>query len=234
MKTTTTKRISTGFQFLDDISGGGFAEGETWMIQGASGTGRTTMALNLFRNMAIGGNIPGFLNSETRKIDSIHRCLANETGIDSSRLIPELLSSVEKEKLRAIIPDMKDRECFITDHVFDSDDQILALLNDWTLLRGVKLIVMDRLDYGTPNLGMAHETMARLKELAEQNGVTVVVTYPYDPSPECDWTIRLETVTAEERQHVDIVKAETFMGDFSMDTTELIFEKAIGRMSERA
>jgi len=226
---TTTKRISTGFQFLDDISGGGFAEGETWMIQGASGTGRTTIALNLYRNLSIAEKTPGFIGHESGKVDTMIRILANESGIDSLMICAGRMS----DKLRLAVAKVGQWQGRMTDRCFRSDDQLLDLINEWTLLRSVNVVLIDRLDY-FGNIGRVHETMARLKELAEQNGVTVVVTYPYDPSPECDWTIRLETVTVEERQHVDIVKAETFMGDFSMDTTELIFEKAIGRMSERA
>jgi circadian clock protein KaiC len=58
MRTTTSLRLSTGIQGLDEILHGGFLPGRSWLVTGQPGAGKTTLGLHFVAAGAAGGDRP--------------------------------------------------------------------------------------------------------------------------------------------------------------------------------
>ena len=84
----STNRISTGVDGLDELLGGGFIRGRTYLVAGEAGTGKTTFALQYLYNGALRHGEPGvYVTIDERPKHIIEDALA--MGWDLERLMEE-------------------------------------------------------------------------------------------------------------------------------------------------
>ena len=78
--------IPLGLAPLDRMLGGGIRPGELMLIGGAQGTGKTTMALQMARNVAASGQAYVlYVNFEHDDADMLNRLIAMESALPHSR-----------------------------------------------------------------------------------------------------------------------------------------------------
>ena len=78
----TTSPIPLGMAPLDRMLGGGLRPGELMLIGGAQGTGKTTMALQMARNVAASGQAYVlYVNFEHDDADMLNRLIAMESAL---------------------------------------------------------------------------------------------------------------------------------------------------------
>ncbi len=174
--------LSTGFAGLD-IETGGFRDGEFIIIGARPSMGKTTLALNIARNMCteIKVNI-GFFSIETASSILIEKLLASEAGVNSRSLqTGEILQSDMSRLVNAASTlSGKVGDFWIDD---TSGIKINTLRNRSRMLkrRGAKIIFVDYLTLiNTERRDMArHEQIAEvsrsLKALARELMIPVVV-----------------------------------------------------------
>ncbi len=80
----------TGFDPLDEHLGGGLRGGELVLIGGSQGLGKTTLALQLFRNAAAGGRRALFVSYEHEETGLLERLLVQEAAAVAGAAAPSL------------------------------------------------------------------------------------------------------------------------------------------------
>jgi replicative DNA helicase len=76
-----TRTWSTGFELLDACLGGGLRGGELTVLGGAPGVGKTTLALQIARNIAAGGGRVSYVCYEHTGQELLTRLLLMEAGL---------------------------------------------------------------------------------------------------------------------------------------------------------
>ena len=101
---TTEPSLSTGIEGLDDVLGGGFAPGHVYLLEGAPGTGKTTLALQFLREGArLGERVLYITLSETA--EELRQTAASHgwtmKGVDLFVLLPpeSLLDEQQQQSL---------------------------------------------------------------------------------------------------------------------------------------
>lgn len=78
--------VKTGFPTIDKLTGGGFRGSKLIIIAGRPRMGKTSIMLNMARNMAKNGDMVGIFSIEMDKEELDDRFTASETGINSLKL----------------------------------------------------------------------------------------------------------------------------------------------------
>jgi len=71
---------ATGFPVLDEYLGGGLRAGELTLLGGPQGLGKTTLALQLLRNVAVSGSAAVYFSYEHDAVTLLAKLLALESG----------------------------------------------------------------------------------------------------------------------------------------------------------
>ena len=89
--------LQSGYNLLDDTING-FYPGEYITLAGATGMGKTAVALNLLLNFAAQGKRCLFISLEMKALALINRMVANKAGIDGSKIRGRKLTESEENK----------------------------------------------------------------------------------------------------------------------------------------
>lgn len=98
----------TGFPLLDNALGGGLRTGGLTLIAGAQGLGKTTLALQIARNMARAGSVVIYFTYEHDPEDMLERLVALEAGEmlgTQSPGLERIRNAFEDETLAASVED---------------------------------------------------------------------------------------------------------------------------------
>ncbi len=143
IKGIAPKALSTGFRELDEVCGGGLHKGGLVMIGGATGMGKTVMALTLAWNMVTTGGRCLYFNLEMKSIDMARRLISAHAEILASDIRKGNLSSAEFEAYFDTVELMK---TLPMDVVSKSDlgiDDILMTIKQQHHAKRLDVVVID-------------------------------------------------------------------------------------------
>ena len=106
----------TGFDNFDKLIGGGFYEGNVITLAGRPGMGKTTIALQMARNVARSGKNVGIITLEMSALELFAKIVSGENKMNNRRLLRDSPNRDEHEKLdRWSVTEMKDLPIFYID-----------------------------------------------------------------------------------------------------------------------
>lgn len=173
--------LSTGLHYLDWATGG-MGPGQLWTVGGATGSGKSALALGIARHVAGLGQYVYFASLEMGAVPLVHRLAAMRTGLDVLRIISWKLSTdqrrqhiealnQEREPAQRIQVDERSR---LTIEDVRTELTTLAFRGD------LGLAVVDYLQLVTPSArqGMRErevaETARGLKQLAMEYEIPII------------------------------------------------------------
>ena len=143
--------VKTGFPVIDEKLGGGFYCGQSIILAGVTGSGKSTAALNIAENVAVAGQTVLFVSLEMSELEMGERIVARKTGltIDEQRqnLVGEKAKSM-KQGL-AYVAMLSDRLKFHTPPA-TTVSKVRAEARMIAARGGLDLIVVDYLQLLTP------------------------------------------------------------------------------------
>jgi replicative DNA helicase len=143
--------IATGFVDLDDKTAG-LQNSELIILAARPSVGKTAMALNIARHVAVDCEEPVFFVSlEQSRIELAERLLCSQARVDSHNLRKGRLSSQDMQKLINAGGLLKDTKLFIDDSPGQGMLRIAANARRLKLRHGIKLVVVDYLQLIEPD-----------------------------------------------------------------------------------
>ena len=177
-------KIPTEFPYLDKITGG-LHPAELVVIAGRAWVGKTTLALNIARNIAIDSHIPvAYFSLEAPAVQIAKRLIKTESGIDIHKLNGAVaITQEESDDLDLLCSNLEKIPLYIDDtpclKIEDFKDKVKRLVED----KGIKLAIVDYFELMTGPEGIRkikdrkQEVQAILKSLkstAKEFGIAVV------------------------------------------------------------
>lgn len=131
--------IKTGMHFLDKILRGLQPKSLT-LIAAATGFGKTTLALNLFANIAKQGRKTLFISNENDVVMNLDRL----SGIAGSRPLKEITSGFNPENVVNEFKQMfENKSMFLSDNAPRTIDEIGGLIRKYSIQQGVEVVILD-------------------------------------------------------------------------------------------
>lgn len=183
--------ITSGYPDLDKYIGG-FKPGQLIVIAARPAVGKSTVALDLARNAAIGAGIPtAFYTLEMSRTEVVERLLAAETNIPLTRLTKGDLSEPEWLRLAQTRERIDPAPLFIEDSSSLTLMEIRSRSRRLTTRHNLGLIVVDYLQLlntGTRRAETRQEEVAQmsrsLKLLAKELHVPVIALSQLNRGPD--------------------------------------------------
>ncbi|MDD2899480.1 MAG: DnaB-like helicase C-terminal domain-containing protein [Desulfuromonadaceae bacterium] len=133
------KGIKTGLHYLDKTLRGLQPKSLT-LIAAATGFGKTTLALNLFANIAKQGQKILFISNE----NDVQMNLDRLSGIAGSRPLKEITSGFNPENVVNEFQQAFDSKCmFLSDNAPRTIDEVCGLIRKYTIQHGVEVVIYD-------------------------------------------------------------------------------------------
>lgn len=139
-----TPGIPTGYASLDKLLCGGLHPGELTVLAGQTGTGSSTLALDILRTCAIKHGLPACLvTSQTAAATAVQRIAAAEARIPAARLRAGTLNDVEQARLAARVAEVAAAPLYIASN---AEGALYPLLAGIVEISGLRLAVVDGAD----------------------------------------------------------------------------------------
>jgi replicative DNA helicase len=155
--------LSTGFSDLDAMTGG-LKPGELWVVAGRPSMGKTSLALDFARHVALGsGEAVGFFSLEMPKLALVERLICTEARVPLYRARRRDLSDDEHERLAYAAGSVKQARIAVDD---TSDLTTLELRSRARRMRkreGVAVLIVDYMQL----MRVPGEKATREQEVAE-------------------------------------------------------------------
>ena len=176
--------IPTGFPYLDKMTGG-LHPSELVIIAGRGSVGKTALALNIARNVAVDSHIPvAYYSLEAPVVRIAKRLMKTESGISIHKLNGAVeITREESDDLDCLCRNLKESPLYLDDtpclKIEDFHDKVKHLVED----KGIKLAIVDYFELMTGPEGICKlkdrklEVQAILKSLkssAKEFGIAVV------------------------------------------------------------
>jgi replicative DNA helicase len=182
--------ISTGYTDLDEITAG-LQNSELILLAARPSIGKTAMALNLARNIAVDEHHPVFFVSlEQSRIEIAERLLCCQARVDSHKLRKGNLSRDDRDKLVEAGGLLREAKIFIDDTPGQGLLRIAANARRLKLRQGIKLVFIDYLQLiepdnrRDPRQEQVAQISRRLKFLARELAIPVVALAQVNRSSE--------------------------------------------------
>jgi replicative DNA helicase len=176
----TISGLPTGFVDLDEKTAG-LQNSELIVLAARPSVGKTGVALNIARHLAVEEQVPVFFVSlEMSRIELAERLLCCQARVDSHRLRKGALGSDDMDKLIAAGGVLRRAKIFIDDSPAQGMLRIAANSRRLLLREGIKLVVIDYLQLiepenrRDPRQEQVAQTSRRLKFLAKELKVPVL------------------------------------------------------------
>jgi replicative DNA helicase len=184
-------QVRTGFVGLDTLLGG-LKRSDLILVAARPGLGKTSLALNMARNAAIGqGARVAIFSLEMSAEQLAQRLLASESGVDSTRLRLGEHSESEERRIMHSMGVLAEGEIYIDDTPVQRTIDVRAKARRLHQEKGLDLIIIDYLQliHGTsmrPDNRVAEtsEISRGLKELARELDVPLVACSQLSRAPE--------------------------------------------------
>lgn len=144
-KGTAPKGLMTGFYDLDRITNG-FQPGQMVIIAARPGVGKSTLAVDIMRNLSIRERVPTAifaLEMSTHEINT--RVLASESRVEINAMRDGSMKDQDWDKVVEVRGKLDDAPLFIDDSPENTVMEIVAKTKMLVKRHGVKLIVVDYL-----------------------------------------------------------------------------------------
>ncbi|MHC4991744.1 MAG: replicative DNA helicase, partial [Planctomycetota bacterium] len=106
--------LPSGFRDLDDMTGG-LQPGEMIILAARPSMGKTSLALNMAEQIAVGGHAAGIFSLEMSKQQLVQRILTARSSIDSHRFRRNMLSKDDFRSLMVACDELQDAPMYIDD-----------------------------------------------------------------------------------------------------------------------
>jgi replicative DNA helicase len=184
-------QVRTGFVDLDTLLGG-LKRSDLILVAARPGLGKTSLALNMARNAAIGqGARVAIFSLEMSAEQLAQRLLASESGVDSTRLRLGEHTEAEERRIMHAMGLLADKEIYIDDSAVQRVVEIRAKARRLHAEKGLDLIIVDYLQlvHGTSSrndsrVAEVSDISRALKELARELDVPVLACSQLSRAPE--------------------------------------------------
>jgi replicative DNA helicase len=175
--------LRTGFPDLDEKLGG-MRSGQVIVVAGTPGTGKTTLAQNFMRSVAVDQNEPtGMFSLEMPKKDVLLRILADVANVEINKLKSGVLTEAEWDLVREAQPRISQAPMYFDGSPDTTVDQMALRARMLVRRFGVKMIIIDHFHiipqdvrkFGGNKVNAAEDTMNRIRIMARTLGVVVVL-----------------------------------------------------------
>ncbi|OGO49793.1 MAG: replicative DNA helicase [Chloroflexi bacterium RBG_16_68_14] len=183
--------IRTGFVDLDTLLGG-LKRSDLILVAARPSLGKTSLALNIARNAAIGqGARVAIFSLEMAAEQLAQRLLAGESGVDSTRLRLGEHTEAEERRIMHAMGVLADAEIYIDDTGFQRPADIRTKAKRLHRERPLDLIIVDYLQLMQGPAGRSDSKVAEvtdisraLKQLARELDVPVIACSQLSRAPE--------------------------------------------------
>jgi replicative DNA helicase len=186
----TNSGLPTGYTDLDEITAG-FHNSELVIIAARPSVGKTSMALNMVRNIVVDERKPAyFVSLEQARIELAERLLVCQARVDSHKLRKGRLSSDDMDKLMEAGDVLRTAKLFIDDTPAQNMLRIAANARRLKLRHDIKIVFIDYLQLiepdnrRDPRQEQVAQISRRLKFLARELNIPVVALAQVNRSSE--------------------------------------------------
>ncbi|MDZ4278607.1 MAG: replicative DNA helicase, partial [Dehalococcoidia bacterium] len=188
---TLLGQVRTGFIDLDARLGG-LKRGDLILIAARPGLGKTSLALNIARNAAVGQDARvAIFSLEMSAAQLAQRMLASESGIDGTRLRLGEQNEAEERRIMDAMGHLGDAEIYIDDTGFQRAADIRAKAKTFNREKPLDLIIVDYLQLMSGPSSRFDNRVAEvsdisraLKGLARELDVPVIACSQLSRAPE--------------------------------------------------
>ena len=181
--------LRSGYAELDRITGG--FDGPDLIVIGARPLmGKTTLLINIMLKMTRDYNIPAiFYSLDMSANQLVNRLLSSSSGIENIRMREGCLTADEWSRLMSASSSLTDIPLLVSDQSFTTED-LCENVKEVVKKYGVKIIFIDYLQLLSPKeiKENRYQDIAfctrKLKELAKELNIPIVVTSQINRSPE--------------------------------------------------
>ncbi len=210
--------VRTGFVDLDTLLGG-LRRGTFVVVAARPSLGKTSLALNIARNAAIGQGARVAIFSLEMAADQLaQRLLAGESGVDATRLRVGEHTEAEEQRIMHAMGVLAEAEVYIDDTAVHRVADIRAKAHRLHRERSLDLIVVDYLQLiqgsagrGDSRVAEVSEISRALKGLARELDVAVVACSQLSRAPE------------QRVPHVPMLSDLREMGSIEQDADVVVF-----------
>jgi replicative DNA helicase len=138
--------LPTGFRDLDALTSG--LQDTDYILLGARPSmGKTALALNICKNIALNGAPVLFFSIEMSKAQLVQRVLAEQAEINIMKLISGNVNGSEWEAINAAASILHDLPIYIEDKPGISVEEIISTARKMKLKHGIKFVCVDYVQY---------------------------------------------------------------------------------------
>lgn len=140
------KGIPSNFVSIDETMGGNFKNGSLIILAGRPGMGKTTLALNIARNMACFNNASGVVFSlEMTKDQLVDKFIASESGVDSRNIDQNKIHDLDIMPLQEASIRLGNTKVFLDDFSNLTPMILRSKATNLKLKHDIKFIIVDYL-----------------------------------------------------------------------------------------
>ncbi|MCI5826557.1 MAG: replicative DNA helicase [Arcanobacterium sp.] len=183
--------LSTGFSELDDILGG-LRAGQMIIVAARPGMGKSTLAMDFCRHVAIKQHLPvAFFSLEMNRTELVMRVLAAESNVFLNNLIKGGLKQDQYQRIAQTVDRIGDAPLIVDDSPNLTMTEIRAKARRLAQQEGIQMIVIDYLQLLTSG-GKAVESRQQevsdfsrsIKLLAKELNIPIVAIAQLNRNPE--------------------------------------------------
>ncbi|MEI8376452.1 MAG: DnaB-like helicase C-terminal domain-containing protein, partial [Planctomycetota bacterium] len=143
--------VPTGIPALDKVSGG-WKHGQTIVIAGQSGAGKSTMALHCIMAALESGKGVALFSLEMGRDEIFDLIMANKSDVNRNRFNTGEFSDYDLERMTVALPEVAKLPLYIEDSSLTSADQIRLRVQQLKNDGKIHLVVVDYIQFVNPGL----------------------------------------------------------------------------------
>ena len=167
--------IETGFDNIDEALEGGFKRGDLVLVASRPGVGKSSFALNIFKNLCIDKNLKGKYFSLDMKTGEIkQRLLSQLSGVNIRSIINYTFSKDEYDLITSAREKIESNNILINDCDFPLNyiaRNIIGLKNE----KGLDFVIIDGLQQIKHNSNSYCEISYVLKRIAKKLNIIIIL-----------------------------------------------------------
>ncbi len=181
--------IPSGYDDLDRLTGG-FQNAEMVIVAARPSMGKTTLALNMVKNVAMHDNLPvGVFSMEMSEQMLAQNLLCMEAEVDASKLRSGFLSGADWDKIGGALGELGEAPIYIDDTPGLSILQLRARARRLAMRHHIRLLMVDYIQLmsapGEESRQQEISAISRgIKALARELGIPVIALSQLNRSPE--------------------------------------------------
>jgi replicative DNA helicase len=171
--------LSTGFPSLDFVTGG-LQRGDMIVLAGRPSMGKTSLAMSIVENVALGQGIPvGVASMEMTSTSLAKRMISSQSGVDGHHLLTGNLSKLDFPAMASSAAKIASSKIYLDETPHLTPAQLLAKARSWRLRHKIELLVVDYLQLmRAKSDNRQHEVSlcsASAKQVAKELDIPVII-----------------------------------------------------------